>query len=174
MTMTFWTWMSSPIGDLRLVAGGGALRRVHLTERQGDPTPAAYGSERDDEPVLRQARRELDEYFAGERRRFDVPLGAEGSEFQRAVWAALMAVEFGAICSYGDIARAMGRPTATRAVGGANNKNPLPIIVPCHRVVGSDRSLVGFGGGLERKRWLLAHEARLVGAVFPGYDPPRC
>lgn len=174
MTMTFWTWMSSPIGDLRLVAGGGALRRVHLTERRGDPTPAAYGSERDDEPVLQQARRELDEYFAGERRRFDVPLGAEGSEFQRAVWAALMAVEFGAICSYGDIAKAMGRPTATRAVGGANNKNPLPIIVPCHRVVGSDRSLVGFGGGLERKRWLLAHEARLVGTVFPGYDPPRC
>jgi methylated-DNA-[protein]-cysteine S-methyltransferase len=166
--------MSSPIGDLRLVAGGGVLRRVHLTEQRHEPTPVAYGSERDDEPVLQQARHELEEYFAGERRRFDVPLGAEGSEFQRAVWAALMAVEFGAICSYADIARAMGRPTATRAVGGANNKNPIPIIVPCHRVVGSDRSLTGYGGGLERKRWLLAHEARLVGGVFSGYDPPRC
>jgi len=166
--------MSSPIGDLRLVAGGGALRAVHMTERRDDPTDPAYGDERDDEPVLQQARRELDEYFAGGRRRFDVPLGAVGTEFQRAVWSALEAIEFGAICSYADIARALGRPTATRAVGGANNKNPIAIIVPCHRVVGSDRTLTGYGGGLERKRWLLAHEARLVGAVFEGYDPPRC
>ncbi|MBZ5714028.1 methylated-DNA--[protein]-cysteine S-methyltransferase [Nannocystis pusilla] len=174
MTMAFWTWMDSPIGDLRLVAADGALRAVHLTERRGDPPAAAYGRERPDEPVLQQARRELDEYFAGRRRRFDVALGAVGTEFQRAVWKALTAVEFGAICSYGDIARALGRPTATRAVGGANNKNPLAIIVPCHRVVGSDRTLTGYGGGLERKRWLLAHEARLVGAVLDGYDPPRC
>jgi methylated-DNA-[protein]-cysteine S-methyltransferase len=165
--------MPSPIGELRLVASGGALSEVHMTEGRHEAPALARGEERDDEPVLQQARRELGEYFAGERRRFDVPLAAVGTEFQRAVWAALMAVEFGAICSYGDIARALGRPTATRAVGGANNKNPIPIIVPCHRVVGSDRSLTGYGGGLERKRWLLAHEARLVGAVFAGYDPPR-
>ncbi|MDC0722383.1 methylated-DNA--[protein]-cysteine S-methyltransferase [Nannocystis bainbridge] len=172
--MNSWTWMSSPLGELRLVAGGGVLRRVHMTDTRDLPAPAEYGDACDDEPVLQQARRELDEYFAGRRRRFEVALGPEGTEFQRAVWTALVAVDFGVLCSYGDIARAMGRPTATRAVGQANNRNPIPVIIPCHRIVGSDRSLTGYGGGLERKRWLLAHEARLVGAVFTGYDPPAC
>lgn len=166
--------MTSPIGDLRLVASGGGLCGVYMTEHRHAPPPAAYGQERDDEPVLQLARRQLGEYFAGERRRFELPLAPDGTEFQRAVWAALSTLEYGAVCSYADIARQIGRPAATRAVGAANGRNPISIIVPCHRVVGSDRSLTGYGGGLERKRWLLAHEARVVGAVFAGYDPPRC
>ncbi|MGD9176075.1 MAG: methylated-DNA--[protein]-cysteine S-methyltransferase [Desulfobacterales bacterium] len=105
--------------------------------------------------------RQLEEYFKGRRQKFDVPLLLEGTDFQKAVWRQLQKIPFGQTTSYGDVARAIDRPTAYRAVGNANNKNPVPLIIPCHRVIGSDGKLVGFGGGIWRKQWLLDHESSL-------------
>ena len=104
--------------------------------------------------------RQLEEYFKGRRQKFDVPLLLEGTDFQKAVWRQLKKIPYGQTASYGDVARAIGRPGAFRAVGNANNKNPIPLIIPCHRVIGSDGKLVGFGGGIWRKEWLLDHEKR--------------
>ncbi len=109
-------------------------------------------------PVAEQLR----EYFAGERERFDVPLAARGTEFQRRVWEALRAIPYGETASYGQIARAVGRPAASRAVGAANGRNPISIVVPCHRVVGAGGALTGYGGGLDRKARLLDLEARAL------------
>ena len=109
---------------------------------------------------------QLDQYFAGRRRGFDVRLSPSGTEFQLAAWRALCEIPFGETRSYQQQARLLGRPSATRAVGAANGRNPLPIVVPCHRVIGKDGSLTGFGGGLACKKWLLAHEA----AVLAGHD----
>jgi methylated-DNA-[protein]-cysteine S-methyltransferase len=108
--------------------------------------------------VLVRTQAQLAEYFAGERRAFDLPLAPQGSGFQVEVWRALLRIPYGETCSYGDIARVVGRPAASRAVGAANGRNPIPIIVPCHRVIGSNGSLTGYGGGLPVKRWLLDHE----------------
>ena len=105
--------------------------------------------------------RQLEEYFKGRRQKFDVPLLLEGTDFQKAVWRQLKKIPYGQTASYGDVARAIGRPRAFRAVGNANNKNPVPLIIPCHRVIGSDGKLVGFGGGIWCKQWLLDHESSL-------------
>ena len=105
--------------------------------------------------------RQLDEYFNGRRRKFSLSLLLKGTDFQKAVWRQLKTIPFGQTASYGDVARAIGRPKAFRAVGNANNKNPIPLIIPCHRVIGSDGKLVGFGGGIWRKQWLLDHEKSL-------------
>jgi len=107
---------------------------------------------------MTQCLRQLTEYFKGRRQKFSIPLILEGTDFQKAVWRQLQKIPFGQIASYGDIARAVGSPRAFRAVGNANNKNPIPLIIPCHRVIGSDGKLVGFGGGIWRKAWLLEHE----------------
>jgi methylated-DNA-[protein]-cysteine S-methyltransferase len=104
--------------------------------------------------------RQLAEYFKGRRQKFSIPLLLEGTDFQKAVWRQLQKIPFGQTASYGDVARAVGSPKAFRAVGNANNKNPIPLIIPCHRVIGSDGKLVGFGGGIWRKAWLLDHEKR--------------
>ena len=104
--------------------------------------------------------RQLAEYFKGRRRKFSIALLLEGTDFQKAVWRQLQKIPFGQTASYGDVARAVGSPKAFRAVGNANNKNPIPLIIPCHRVIGSDGKLVGFGGGIWRKAWLLDHEQR--------------
>ena len=112
---------------------------------------------------------QLEEYFAGARTGFDLELRPDGSPFQQRVWAQLREIPFGSTISYSELARQVGDPSAVRAVGGANARNPLPIVVPCHRVIGADGSLTGFGGGLERKRWLLAHEGAL--AAPPNQDP---
>jgi len=106
--------------------------------------------------------RQLEEYFKGQRQKFDVSLVLEGTDFQKAVWRQLQKIPFGETASYGDVARAIDRPKAYRAVGNANNKNPVPLIIPCHRVIGSDGKLVGFGGGIWRKQWLLDHEKSLL------------
>ena len=106
--------------------------------------------------------RQLEEYFKGRRRKFNIPLLLKGTDFQKAVWRQLQKIPFGRTASYGDVARAIGRPRAFRAVGNANNKNPIPLIIPCHRVIGSDGKLVGFGGGIWRKQWLLDHEKSLI------------
>ena len=110
--------------------------------------------------MLRQCAQELKEYFKGSRKDFTVPLEFEGTAFQKAVWRALTGIAYGEVASYKQIAETVERPLAFRAVGGANNKNPLPIIVPCHRVIGSDGKMVGYGSGIWRKEWLLAHEKR--------------
>jgi methylated-DNA-[protein]-cysteine S-methyltransferase len=112
--------------------------------------------------LLEHARRQLAEYFARSRSTFDLPLDAVGSVFQRRVWDALRAIPYGTTVSYSELARRLGDSRATRAVGAANGRNPIPIIVPCHRVVGARGDLTGFGGGLDRKRWLLEHEGALL------------
>ena len=121
--------------------------KAHL-ERKGGQLEDARGH---GDPVARQ----LDEYFAGARRKFELPLAPAGTDFQKSVWRELVAIPYGETTTYGEIARTLGRPAASRAVGRANGTNPIPIVVPCHRVIGSDGSLVGFGGGLETKRHLL-------------------
>jgi methylated-DNA-[protein]-cysteine S-methyltransferase len=150
--------IASPVGALRLVASDKGLTAIIW---QGDrPGRVRLGEleEAADHPVLVQAEGELGEYFAGERTSFSVPLHMIGTEFQKAVWQTLLTIPFGETRSYGEIARQVGRPTAFRAVGAANGQNPLSIIAPCHRVIGSDGSLTGFGGGLPAKQYLLALE----------------
>lgn len=149
----------SPIGALTLIANGEALVGLYM-EEHGSARPEAV--ERST-PLLERAGAQLDEYFAGARRDFDLPLAPRGTDFQRQVWSALRSIPFGATWSYAEVARRIGRPEAVRAVGAANGRNPIGIVIPCHRVVGSDGSLTGYGGGLPRKRWLLAHE----GAELP-------
>jgi methylated-DNA-[protein]-cysteine S-methyltransferase len=122
--------------------------------------PAASGAA--DDPVLAEAARQLRAFFAGELTTFDLPLAPAGTPFQRAVWDALRAIPFGETRSYRDVAVGLGAPSAVRAVGAANGKNPLAIVVPCHRVVGSSGALTGYAGGLARKRWLLAHERSVL------------
>jgi methylated-DNA-[protein]-cysteine S-methyltransferase len=146
-------FVSSPVGALRLVAGGDALIRLAFA---GDVAP----SERVPHPVLDRMERELAEYFEGTRTVFEVPLAPKGTPFQLAVWKALDAIPFGELRSYKDVAVAIGRPTACRAVGAANGQNPIAIVLPCHRVIGSSGDLTGYGGGMPRKKWLLAHESK--------------
>ncbi len=137
-----------------LVAGPDGLRAVHLGGRH--PEPGAGWVH--DPAGVSFAAEQLEAYFAGERRDFDLPLAPAGTDFDHAVWDLLRAIPYGETRSYGELARALGRPERVRAVGRANGRNPLAIVVPCHRVIGADGSLVGYGGGLERKRALLALE----------------
>ena len=148
---------ATPVGELTLVGSARGLRYV-LWAGQAPPEPCAAASC----DVLEEAGRQLLAYFAGDLRRFDLPLDPVGTEFQVAAWHALADIPFGTTVSYAEQARRLGRPRAVRAVGAANGRNPLPIVLPCHRVVGADGSLVGFGGGLPRKQALLEHEARLA------------
>jgi methylated-DNA-[protein]-cysteine S-methyltransferase len=147
--------LSTPVGELTLTADlDGALTGLYLPNHP----PDTHGWERDD-ALLEPARRQLTEYFAGERTEFDLPLRPEGAPFQKQVWDALLRIPYGETASYGEIAREIGHPTAFRAVGAANGQNPIAIIVPCHRVIGSNGSLTGYGGGLPTKRALLDLEA---------------
>lgn len=147
-------------------ADGEVLCRTWFGTDCNHPPFSLAAKDRDDNlPVLRQAARELTEYMAGERREFTVPLEPKGTDFQMRVWRALRTIPFGEVRSYADIARALGQPTATRAVGAANGKNPLAVFIPCHRVIGSNGSLTGFGGGIEVKRALLVHEGQHL--LFP-------
>jgi methylated-DNA-[protein]-cysteine S-methyltransferase len=159
--MLFTTTMKSPVGPLRLFATEGALTGVYLENHKGAPELEA--SERDDHPVLLAARRQLEEYFAGERVTFELPLDPVGTPFQHTVWKALREIPLGVTWSYGELARHVGRAGAARAVGSANARNPLSIIVPCHRVVGTGGKLTGYAGGVPVKQWLLTHEQRLRG-----------
>lgn len=157
--------MESPLGPIRLVSDGQGLTGLFLDAHKYGPAQFA-DQERGSDPVLTLAAAQMAEYFAGDRREFDLPLAPRGTEFQQRVWRALREIPFGETLSYGDLARRLGDPLKVRAVGSANGRNPISIIVPCHRVVGADGSLVGYGGGLPRKRWLLDHEARVVGVVL--------
>jgi methylated-DNA-[protein]-cysteine S-methyltransferase len=148
--------IESPVGPLLVAADDAGLRRIHfqLGRRALEPDPAWRREPR----ALREVARQLAEYFARERRAFDLPLAPEGTPFQLEAWRALVAIPYGTTISYGELARRIGKPEAARAVGAANGANPLPIVVPCHRVIGRDGSLTGFGGGLLAKRALLELE----------------
>jgi len=152
--------LATPIGDLRLVASPNGLRRIDLPPA-GEPESTWV---EESTPILAEVVRQLTEYFAGDRRTFDLPLEPEGTDFQLSVWTVLRVIPFGQTISYGEQARRLGDANKARAVGSANGRNPLPIVVPCHRVVGADGSLTGFSGGVDAKRWLLEHEGSLVGA----------
>lgn len=158
----------SPIGDLRIVVDeAGRLVRLDLPESnpaRGDTAPAPR--HRAGDPCDHVAR-QLREYFAGDRRTFDLDLAPTGTPFQQRAWRALRRIPFGRTRSYQQQAAAIGKPKAMRAVGGANGKNPIAIVVPCHRVIGKDGSLTGFGGGLSCKQWLLDHEAAVLARTAP-------
>lgn len=169
-----WYVMPSPLGPLTLVRSGRGLCGIEFGDfaavRDGLAAwakrwwPSAAFAPGDGDPLLEAARAELEAYFRGELRRFTVPLDLRGTLFQMEVWRALQRVPYGTTASYKEIAAAVGRPRAVRAVGGANNRNPVPILVPCHRIVGADGSLVGYGGGLSLKARLL----KLEGVGVPG------
>jgi len=162
--MLFRSILPSPIGPLTLVASDDGLVAILWPDDAPDRVRLADTTTRDDHPVLVAAAEQLTEYFAGTRTRFDLPLAPNGTPFQRDVWLALADIPFAETRSYAEIARAIGRPTATRAVGAANGRNPLSIVAPCHRVVGSNGALTGFAGGLAAKRFLLDHERHASGA----------
>ncbi|WP_233842401.1 methylated-DNA--[protein]-cysteine S-methyltransferase [Dyella sp. 2HG41-7] len=151
--------LATPIGTLLLAADANGLREVWFETGKHKKEPDAAWKR--DPSKLRFARKQLEEYFAGERTVFDLPLHPLGTDFQVTVWKALAKIPYGATISYGELARRIGQPQAVRAVGAANGRNPLPIVLPCHRVIGSDGSLTGFGGGLPTKRFLLAMEDRV-------------
>lgn len=157
----YFSELDSPVGTLLLLGSDAALTGLYMQEQRHRPA-LPPGCERDDRP-FRLVREQLRAYFAGKLRRFEVPLASHGSAFQRRVWRELLRIPFGATESYGELARRVGNPRASRAVGLANGKNPIGIIVPCHRVVGAGGALTGYGGGVERKKWLLEHERRHAG-----------
>jgi len=160
-----YTWMPSPLGDVLLAASGDALCGVYFHDQKYFPAIDAAWDAEARVPVLDLARRQLDEYFAGERACFDVPLAPRGTPFQRAVWNAIAEVPCGETRTYADLARRAGHQGSARAAGAATGRNPLSIIVPCHRIVGSDGSLTGYAGGLDRKQRLLALEHSAVVAA---------
>jgi methylated-DNA-[protein]-cysteine S-methyltransferase len=162
MNPLYWTTTDSPVGELFLAGDESALSCLYMKRQRYRPShdPAWI---RDDDR-LAYAADQLREYFDGSRSQFDLPIAfRRGDEFERSVWQELLEIPFGETCSYGDIARRIGKPGTARAVGRANGRNPVAIVVPCHRVIGSDGSLTGYGGGLEKKRWLLEFEAAGAG-----------
>jgi methylated-DNA-[protein]-cysteine S-methyltransferase len=159
------TVIDSTVGPLTLVATGGVLSGLYMVQQRHRPPAETFGEP--DPTLFAEPARQLQAYFAGELLDFDLPLTLAGTPFQQRVWAALQDIPYGETISYGRLADRIGQPTASRAVGLANGKNPIGIIVPCHRVVGSTGDLTGYGGGLERKRHLLAFERRIGGhALF--------
>ena len=159
-----YTFIASPLGDLLAVGDERGLAGLYLPtgKRPMRPDPSWVR----DDLAFAEVRAQLDEYFAGTRQTFDLPLTPAGTAFQHQVWTALLEIPYGETTSYGKIAARIGFPDGARAVGVANGQNPLPIIVPCHRVIGADGSLTGYGGGLDAKRWLLDHEAKHAGLTL--------
>ena len=154
--------MATPIGRLIVASDGVTISGVWMAN--ADPADERWQERRGTDALLSEARAELTAYFEARLREFTVPLAPNGTEFQRRVWSALTEIPYGTTISYAELARRVNNTAAVRAVGAANGRNPIPIIVPCHRVIGSDGSLTGFGGGLDRKRWLLQHENSLHAA----------
>lgn len=162
---TAYSTMMTPIGEILISARAEGLLEIFF---EGQWSPSILAVQSDDERPLafiRQARAELGAYFGGTLRVFSVPCFLQGTGFQASVWTALQSIPFGEVVSYSGIADRIGNRKAVRAVGAANGQNPVPIIIPCHRVIGSDGSLTGFGGGVERKQWLLEHEGALTGRL---------
>jgi methylated-DNA-[protein]-cysteine S-methyltransferase len=155
----------SPLGRILLVADD-ALCALYFEGQKHEQRPGAGWVEAPDRPLFDRARKQLAEYFAGKRDRFDLPLAPQGTEFQHRVWKALRAIPAGETVTYGSIARSIGAADSVRAAAAAIGRNPLSIVVPCHRVIGKDGSLTGFGGGLPAKQWLLDHEGVRRGDLF--------
>ena len=147
----FSQFIDSPLGLVRISATSDGISEVLFTDRSGDNTPSS---------LTELAAQQLQAYFAGSLQHFSLPLAASGTAFQQQVWQALCTVPFGVTCSYADIAQRIGNNKAVRAVGAANGRNPIAIIVPCHRVIGANGTLTGYAGGLDKKAWLLKHEQR--------------
>jgi methylated-DNA-[protein]-cysteine S-methyltransferase len=162
---THTTFIDSPVGPLFLAASDDGLRAIEFRDNR-HPVKRGDDWREGDNEVLRKATGQLFEYFCGRRRAFDLPLSPAGTEFQRAVWTMLATIPYGETISYAQLATRVGKPTAIRAVGAANGRNPLPIVLPCHRVIGADGSLTGFGGGLPTKQFLL----KLEGALPPEFE----
>ena len=156
--------LSTPIGRLIVASDGSAIAGVWMAN--ANPDDEHWEEHRGMDALLTEARDQLTAYFDGRLRTFTMPLAPNGTEFQRRVWSALTEIPYGVTISYAELARRVKNTAAVRAVGAANGRNPIPIIVPCHRVIGSDGSLTGFGGGLDRKRWLLQHENSLPGMLL--------
>jgi methylated-DNA-[protein]-cysteine S-methyltransferase len=154
----YYTDYNSPIGPLLLMSDGRALTGLHTDSDKHRPAIAADWVRDDDAAPFARVRAQLDAYFEGRLTEFDLPLNPQGTAFQLQVWKQLCDIPFGETISYAELARRIGKPKAARAVGMANSRNPISIIVPCHRVIGADNSLTGYAGGLERKRALLVHE----------------
>jgi len=171
--MTYFTYTDSPIGPLLLRSDGEALTGIYMDVPGGAPSGLSEWTEDSSARPFAATIRQLQEYFTGARREFDLPLRAQGTQFQQRAWKSLSEIPYGETRSYGEQAKRIGNPRASRAVGLANGSNPLPIVVPCHRVIGADGSLTGFGGGLERKRWLLSHEGVLDQRQRHGKDRAR-
>lgn len=146
---------NTPLGSILMVLRDGALAGLYLGEHGNEKTRG-----KQDDGAFREVRRQLEAYFSGQLHAFDVHLDGAGTDFQKAVWKALCDIPYGETINYGELAKRIGNPRASRAVGLANGKNPISIIVPCHRVIGANGSLTGYSGGIERKRWLLEHETR--------------
>jgi methylated-DNA-[protein]-cysteine S-methyltransferase len=153
-------FLESPVGKLKLVASDKGLTAILWKNDSPRRVPLKDLVQNDKHPVLMQAEFQLREYFAGSRQMFDIPLDMRGTTFQKSVWEALLAIPFGETRSYGELAKQLGRPSASRAVGAANGRNPISIVVPCHRVIGSSGKLTGFAGGLEVKAYLLGLEKK--------------
>lgn len=153
-----WTTMDSPVGELRLVEHGGAITAIEFSPfRDADGRPR--GDRDDEHPVLLEARRQLTAYFVRDLKEFDLPLAPTGTDFQKRVWDQLVGIGYGETVSYGEVAHRLGKSNAaSRAVGLANGSNPIPIVIPCHRVIGANGTLTGYAGGLERKQTLLGLE----------------
>jgi methylated-DNA-[protein]-cysteine S-methyltransferase len=159
--MLYTSTLNSPVGELTLIASDAGLVAVLWDDDRPGRVVLGPTTHAPDHPILIAANRQLTAYFAGTLTAFTVPLDPRGTDFQRRVWAALLAIPFGQTRSYGELAQAIGHPTASRAVGAANGRNPISIIAPCHRVIGSSGALTGFAGGLAAKQWLLMHEGRI-------------
>jgi len=165
--MIFYSYYDSPVGQLLLVGDGENVHRIEFPTTSRPVTQLA--SWKSNSAVFRTLTDQLDAYFDGSLKEFTVRVAADGSDFQRRVWDELQTIEYGQTRTYADIARSIGKPTACRAVGSANGRNPVSIIIPCHRVIGTNGKLTGYAGGISTKQWLLSHEAgeqSLFGAAF--------
>ena len=151
--MTYVSYYESPIGYLRILSNGKAIKEIKFMDSDGPEDPDIH---------TESARTQLREYFDGIRDSFQLELAPDGTEFERSVWKQLLEIPNGTTCTYGDIAKKIGDSKASQAVGRANGKNPIAIVIPCHRVIGSNNKLTGYAGGLERKEWLLKHEGALL------------
>ncbi len=151
MNRTFTSYYKSPVGYLRITGAEEGVTHLDFTDLKSAPHSNVH-------PCLRACLKQLDDYFAGKLTKFDLSLRPQGTEFQRAVWNELLRIKYGKTTTYLGVARALGKEKALRAVGAANGQNPIPIIIPCHRVIGSNGALIGFGGGIWRKEFLLRHE----------------
>ena len=164
--MTFHTFIDSPLGQMLLMSDGEHVTGLHFQSDKYMPPVGADWIRDDRHALLVEAAAQVGRYFAGRLTRFDLPIAASGTAFQQLVWNALCAIPHGTTESYGQLARRIGQPTASRAVGAANSRNPISIIVPCHRVIGADGSLTGYAGGMHRKQALLALERCGTGQLF--------